>query len=353
MQPHEFYFLVRAEAEAAARRRYPHTSPQLPSRLRAHASSKPPSSAGRRIEVPDDLVAWHEKFFGEAGRPWIEALPDLAAELLDRWRLRQDGPPTCGAVALVLPVVGADGTPGVLKLQPVDDETVGEPIALRTWNAQGAVRLLKHDPTSGSMLLERLDHRSLETVPDDLAALETLSQILARLCAVPAPGGLRRLADIAAELLDRVPPAVSKVSDPTERRLLATCAGAVRELLPEPGDRLLHGDLHFHNVLASYPSDHREPWVAIDPKPLVGDPGFELLAALHNRWDDVVATGDVPRAVRRRFDLMTGTLGLDRQRAAGWTLAGVLRNALWDIEHATTSWHTEPDKAVAYALLGQ
>jgi streptomycin 6-kinase len=342
MNAHEYYFLVRVEAEAQARRRFP--------RKRQRAVR-----ADRRIEVPEALVAWHHRFFGAAGRPWIDALPDLAADLLDRWQLRVDGAPTCGAVALVLPVLDADGTPGVLKLQPVDDETVGEPIALRAWNGRGAVRLLRHDPASGSMLLERLDSRSLGTVDDDLAALKILSQLLSRLCAVPAPAGLRRLADVGAELLDRVPAALALVSDPVERRLLDRCVGALRELLPEPGDRLLHWDLHFDNVLAAcprtYDSDEREPWLAIDPKPLAGDPGFELLAALHNRWSDVVATGDVPRAVRRRFDLMTETLGLDRQRAAGWTLVRVLQNALWDMENATTSWHTEPDRAVARALL--
>jgi streptomycin 6-kinase len=305
------------------------------------------------LEVPDELVVSHVKFFGAAGRAWIAALPGLADDLLDRWALRRDdGPPMCGAVALVLPVRLADGAPAVLKLQPVDDETGGEPAALRAWDGHGAVRLFQHDPDSGSMLLERLDSgRTLESVPDDLAALQTLSELLARLCAVPAPAGMRRLADVAAAMLDRVPTALALLSDPVVRRLVETCAGAVGDLIPEAGDRLLHWDLHFDNVLGALDGDRREPWLAIDPKPLAGDPGFELLAALHNRWDDVVATGDVPRAVRRRFDLMTEVLGLDRQRAAGWTLGRVLQNVLWEVESADTIWHADPDRAVAHALL--
>lgn len=85
---------------------------------------------------------------------------------------------------------------------------------------------------------------------------------------------------------------------------------------------------------------------------LAGDPGFELLAALHNRWDDVVATGDVPRAVRRRFDLMTEVLGLDRQRAVAWTMARILQNKLWEVESDDSTWHAELDEAVAAALSG-
>ena len=89
--------------------------------------------------------------------------------------------------------------------------------------------------------------------------------------------------------------------------------------------------------------------MAIDPKPLVGDPGFDLLAALHNRWDDVIATGDVPRAVRRRFDLMTEILGLDRRRATVWTLARILQKALWEAENGA-SCSAAFDAAIAEAI---
>ena len=310
------------------------------------------SPAGSRIEVPEALVAWHRKFFGEAGRAWIEAAPDLAAGLLDRWALQPDGAPTCGAVALVVPVARADGTLAVLKLQPVTNDTVGEPDALRGWNGNGAVRLLDHDPASGSMLLERLDaDRALAGVHDDLAALQILSELLARLNAVLAPAGLRRLSDVGADLLDRVPRALALVRDPSQQRLIKAGASALEEVLPEPGDRLLHDDLHYFNILAPHPADPREPWLAIDPKPLAGDPGFELLPALHNRWEGAAATGDLPRAIRRRFDLMTDILGLDRKRATRWTLARILQNVLWDIEHDDTIWHTEPDRAIAGILL--
>ncbi|MDV9202930.1 aminoglycoside phosphotransferase family protein, partial [Streptomyces sp. Wh19] len=116
----------------------------------------------------------------------------------------------------------------------------------------------------------------------------------------------------------------------------------------EPGDRLLHWDLHYDNVLAG----EREPWLAIDPEPLAGDPGFDLMPAMHNRWDEIVATGDVPRAVLRRFDRLTEVLGLDRQRAIGWTLGRVLQNALWDIEDGRTV--LEPAQvAIATALLAR
>jgi streptomycin 6-kinase len=308
------------------------------------------SSSGSRVVVPEELAASHARFFGAAGRAWIDALPRLAAACLRRWHLTLDGRQRFGAVALILPVRCADGAPAVLKLQPVDEETAGEPAALRAWRGHGAVRLLEHDPGTGSMLLDRLDaDRTLAAVADDLAALRILTGIMAGLHAVPAPPGIRRLGDIAAAMLDRVPPVLGTVGDPDERHLIGTCAAAVADLVAEPGDRLLHWDLHFDNVLATLDDPGR--WLAIDPKPLIGDPGFDLLAALHNRWEDVVATADVPRAVRRRFDLMTDVLGLDRQRAIGWTLGRILENRLWEAENSDTAWSTGPDRAIARALV--
>ncbi|GAA1258738.1 aminoglycoside phosphotransferase family protein [Streptomyces javensis] len=300
----------------------------------------------RRIDVPEAFSASFAEH-DAAGRAWLAQLPRLAADFLDRWDLRPAGAAAHGMASLVLPVTGADGTPSVLKLQQVREETEGAPLGLRTWNGNGVVLLLDHDPDTGTMLLERLDaSRPLSSLPDDTAAMRVLADLLARLTSVPAPGGLRRLSDIAAAMLEQTPGAVPALRDPAERRLVRVCASAVAELLDEPGDRLLHWDLHYDNILAG----QREPWLTIDPEPLTGDPGFELLPALDNRWDEVLATGDPTRAVLRRFDLLTEALGLDRRRATGWTLGRVLQNALWDIEDGKAT--LEPAQVtIATALL--
>ncbi|WP_406343857.1 aminoglycoside phosphotransferase family protein [Streptomyces sp. NBC_00648] len=276
---------------------------------------------GRVIDIPDELIATQTEFNGEAGRAFVAALPGRAEEFLDRWGLRPDaGPAMYGMCALVLPVTADDGTPAVLKLQLLDEENAGEPVALRVWDGSGAARLLRHDAATGTMLLERLDSsRELTTMPSRSAVL-VIADLLSRLTSVPAPPEMRRLADIAAGMLEETPRAVRELRDPAERRLLEDCAAAVREVAAEPGDRLLHWDLHYENVLAA----DREPWLAIDPKPLAGDPGFELLPALVNRFD---AT-----QLRWRFDAMTEVLGLDRARARAWTLGRVLQNCLWEIE---------------------
>ncbi|MFD8571204.1 aminoglycoside phosphotransferase family protein [Streptomyces sp. NPDC059639] len=296
------------------------------------------------IDIPDGLVQSQFTYAGEAGRAFIAALPARVEEFVERWGLRVEGPAMHGMAALVLPVVRrADGTPAVVKFQVLDEETEGEPVALRVWGGDGAVRLLDHDPGTGTMLLERLDAaRMLSVVEDSREAVTVIAGLLARLTAGPAPDGMRRLADIAAAMLAEVPGALARIGDPGQRGLVADCAAALREVAADgAGDRLLHWDLHFENVLATV--DGREPWVAIDPKPLAGDPGFDLWPALDNRFES--------DEVLWRFEAMTAAVGLDRERARGWTLGRVVQNVLWDVEdgRALSADHLE----VARRLLGR
>ncbi|MET8707408.1 aminoglycoside phosphotransferase family protein [Streptomyces californicus] len=303
------------------------------------------------IDVPEELAASQSRYNGVAGRAFVAGLPDLAARCLERWGLRPDGPSMHGMCALVLPVVReADGRPAALKLQVVDEETAGEPVALRAWAAAGAgaVELLDHDPESGALLLERLDERRpLSGEKDVREAVGVLGGALARLVAVPAPEGLRTLGGVVARMLAAAPEAVALLADAADRRLLADCAAAVREVAGEPGDRLLHWDLHYDNILAGRAEAGRAgEWIALDPKPLAGDPGFELFPALDNLFD--------ADEVVWRFDALTEALGLDhdRERARAWTLGRVLQHGLWaagDGEGRLPPDHAE----IARRLLGR
>jgi len=278
------------------------------------------------IHIPAGLVESQFTYGREAGRAFIAALPARVEEFLQRWQLRIDGPTMHGMAALVLPVVLPDGGPAAIKFQHLDEETEGEPDAMLLWGGNGAARLLDYDDQTGTLLLERLDSGRMLSTMCDRGTAETrqavlvIAELLARLTAVPAPEGMRRLGDVTALMVENLPAALAVISDPAERALLDQCGGAVREVMGEPGQRLLHWDLHYENVLAS----EREPWLAIDPKPLAGDPGFELFPAIDNSFD----AGEV----LWRFDAMTEVLNLDRERAKAWTLGRVLQNSLWEIQ---------------------
>jgi streptomycin 6-kinase len=305
------------------------------------------------IVVPAELADLHQKYSGSSGRAWISAVPALAARCIDHWQLQVDGESTFGAVALIIPVARRDGSKAVLKLQPVDDETAGEPAALQAWAGRGAVRLLGHQAGSGAMLLERLDaSQDLTVVTDDQTAARIIAELLVQLNSVPAPDGMRRLGDIAAGILAQAPDAVRLAADTDERRLLSECAARLDEITTDPiENRLLHWDLHYFNVLAT--QDGCQRWTAIDPKPLSGDSGFELMPALWNRWEDLIQTGDLTRALLRRFDVMIEVMALDRSRAATWTLARVLQNAVWDLVSFNEPQIQAAQRTIAEVLLSR
>jgi streptomycin 6-kinase len=98
--------------------------------------------------------------------------------------------------------------------------------------------------------------------------------------------------------------------------------------------RIVHGDLHYMNVLAA-PSDvvaERGEWLAIDPKPMSGDPHYEIAPMLWNRWDELA--GDVRDGLRRRFLTLVDHAGLDEARARNWVVVRMVLNANWAVQDA-------------------
>ena len=92
--------------------------------------------------------------------------------------------------------------------------------------------------------------------------------------------------------------------------------------LPGSADRsvLLCTDLHAGNVLAA----EREPWLAIDPKPFVGDPAYDAVQHMLN-CDERLA-GDPAGLSRRMADL----LDVDPERVRLWLFARCVQESLHD-----------------------
>jgi streptomycin 6-kinase len=102
-----------------------------------------------------------------------------------------------------------------------------------------------------------------------------------------------------------------------------------RELADEPGGSVVHGNLHYGNVLAA----DREPWLAIAPRPLNGDPHYEVAPMLWSRWDEL--TGNIREGVRRRFYTLVDAAGFDEERARAWVIVRVVRAATRELANST------------------
>jgi len=277
------------------------------------------------MRLPDGVHA-----FAVRGPEWaafVDRLPGLLRDLLAEWGLVVDGPPTHGYCALVVPVL-ADGAEAVLKVAFPDDESEHEALVLQHWGGRGAVRLLRADPHRRALLLERLQSRDL-TELWDVEACEVVGGLYGRLH-VPAPPQLRTVASYVQQWTAAL--AALPRDAPIPRRLVEQTQSLARDLTADPGGagRIVHGDLHGENVLAA----DREPWLVIDPKGMSGDPHYEPAPLLWNRWEEVVDSGNVRDAVRRRFHAVVDAAGLDEHRARDWVVVRMVLNAHWAIEDA-------------------
>ena len=97
---------------------------------------------------------------------------------------------------------------------------------------------------------------------------------------------------------------------------------------------LLHGDLHHHNILAA----GRQPWLAIDPKGIVGEPAYEVGALLRNPMPELLQSERPKRLLARRLDILSERLGFERERLVGWGTAQAVLAAWWSLEDHGRDW---------------
>lgn len=256
-------------------------------------------------------------------------LPRVVRDLIAEWELVADGEIIAGRTSVVLPVT-TTGRSAVLKIAAGAEPARHEILALQTWHGDGAVRMLRADPRRAAMLLERLHADDLTTVPA-VEACEIVARLYGRLH-VPAPPQLvplTRHVEQWTDALERLPR-----DAPLPRRVVEHAVHLGRAFAGDDAStgRLVHGDLHYANVLAA----ERQPWLAIAPQPMSGDPHYEIAPLLSNRWSEIVAGGDVRTAVRRRFHTVVDVAGLDEERARGWVVVREACTAMWAIEDGDT-----------------
>lgn len=264
---------------------------------------------------------------------WFDRLPRMVADLVEEWELRYDGLPRHGYCSLVVPVRTTGGRPAVLKVALPDDENEHEHLALQRWQGNGAALLLRADPRRYALLLERLHFEDLSELWD-VDACEIVAGFYQRLHVAALPQ-LRPLTSYV-ERWNAGLAALPKDA-PMPRRLVEQAVSLAASFLSDDAStgRMIHGDLHYENVLAA----DREPWLVIDPKPMSGDPHYEVAPLLWNRWDEVVASGRVRDAVRRRFHAVVDAAGLDEDRARDWVVVRALLNAFWSVDDARSLGH--------------
>ena len=293
-------------------------------------------------QVSDGFKQRVIKVHGEAGGNWLNRLANTIAECEQRWSIRVRPPFAPLSHNYVAPVLFADGGDGLLILAVPHHEFMIEVDALRIYDAKGMVKLLAGDPELGAMLLERLNPgASLSSIPDDEQATSIAAQVMRQLRrAPPSEHPFPAVSDWVSGL-DKLRERFSGTTGPISASLVERAETTFLELINTMGPPvLLHGDLHHDNILYA----RREPWLAIDPKGVVGEAEYEVGAFVRNR----LFLGPRPeRILAHRVDQFVEELGFDRERILGWSLAQAVLSAWWSFEDSGQVW----DEAIACAEL--
>jgi len=301
------------------------------------------------MDIPQGFSRVIVELYGAEGAQWLDRLPALIAGLAERWSLAVLPPFDPLSYNYVAPAIRDDGTQAVLKVGVPNRELLTEMDALRLFNGQGAVRLLKFDRDGGAMLLECLRPGTpLATLTDDEQATSIAAHVMHVLWRpVPAEHffptvvywarGLQRLRAQYGGSTGPFPAGLVQQAETLFAELIGSMAAPV----------LLHGDLHHWNILAA----EREPWLAVDPKGLVGEPAYEVGALLRNALPEPIAWPETRRVLARRVDQLAEELGFDRARLLGWGLAQAVLSAWWSLEDHGHGWEQAIACAEQFAAL--
>ncbi|MBB5937848.1 aminoglycoside phosphotransferase family protein [Streptomyces zagrosensis] len=291
-----------------------------------------PSAAGPADAalVPPGLPVVTEMSKTASGRTWLAGLPALIGEFRDRWSLRLGPPIHGGSCSWVAPATLPGGGAAVLKLTWPHREASGEAAGLRSWDGNGAVRLLAADSGRYALLVERctpgIELGDAAHVPTE-ARLTAAAELLNGLWSAPPPtnSGLERVAAVASEWARQVEERMTRLTPGYDPALVAIGVKLLRTL---PGTAMrevvVHGDLNPGNVLAA----GRRPWLAIDPKPMVGDPAYDAWPLL-TQLDEPFELADPRPVLADRYALVADVVGEDARRLLAWSVARAVESALW------------------------
>jgi streptomycin 6-kinase len=284
------------------------------------------------VQIPEGLSEKIVRVHGARGLQWIEQLPDLISYSSRRWSLKLGQPFTNLSYNLVLAATGADGADLVLKLGVPCLELQTEASALDLFRGIGAVRLLDHDAPRGILLSERVvPGTPIHEMQSDLEAARTAATLMRQLWRSPPTNQPFPALATWFQAFDRLRNKFSGGTGPFPAKLIEKAERAFADL-NESTDRsvILHGDLHHTNILFS----RTRGWLAIDPKGICGDAGYEVGPFMLNQLPVGASESARLETFAQRLSVFSDELNINRERLAQWSFCHAVLSALWDFEES-------------------
>jgi streptomycin 6-kinase len=286
------------------------------------------------VRLPAQLAANVALWDQDALTPgWLNALPATVADLCAKWSIEIDPGIPDTYMTLVLLGHSADLGPVVIKSSPLAAEFRAEATALRLAAGENVARLYDVDFERSAMVIERIvpgtQLRQVAMSDEDATRLAAAT-VATMWRPHPDPAGLHPLRQWMRALFEWSPR-----PDRIDQALIAQAQELGASLLANSSRVcLLHGDFQHHNLLQRASGD----WAIIDPKGLVGDPGFDIAAWMYNP-PGMTDRADYGEIAQRRLAICSEVWGIDQNELAAWAFVGAVLNACWSAKDpAPAEW---------------
>lgn len=281
------------------------------------------------MQLSKELIKNIISIYGLVGKKWLDNLPSLLDHYAKKWHLTVKDCFNNASFNVVAEVILDNGRFAILKCGVPSKEFINEVTALQYFNGVGSVKLLDAEAGAGIMLLERLIPGTLlEEIPNETQCVISSVELIRKLhrpCQETAvfPSladwfqGFQRLFQYFKGRTGPFPKQLVERADAISQELLASMGPTV----------LLHGDLHYANILLS----DEYGWLAIYPKGVIGEREYEIpFTRLKGEIDESL--------IKRRLDQFIEISGFDRSRVLGWAFCKAVLAAWWSFEDRGEIW---------------
>ncbi|WP_342219568.1 aminoglycoside phosphotransferase family protein [Rickettsiella endosymbiont of Miltochrista miniata] len=280
-------------------------------------------------ELIKNLINIH----GVQGKKWLDALPSFISSYEKKWQFILEDFFNNASFNVGAAVTLTNGSPAVLKCSIPSKEFTNEIAALQHFSGIGAVKILRSDHHTGIMLLEKLTpgtflEESSSEMQNTLISVELMNKLHKTIQEQEIPL-FPSLANWF-QGFDRLYQYFQGETGPFPKKLIDRAQAINKELLASMGPLvLLHGDLHYANILLS----DKHGWLSIDPKGVIGEREYEI------PFPRISEAGNVNKiSIKRRLDQFIEVSGFDRQRILGWAFSKAALAAWWSFEDNGEVW---------------
>ena len=211
-------------------------------------------------------------------------------------------------------------------------------------NGKGAVKLLKIDESRRAIVLERLSPgANLKEVcrADEPEAVTIAIKIMRKILKEPPEISAFRRFEDWFEVFEKA----ANTKFPDE---FISKASRFYEELSSASKRkfLIHGDLHHENILSA----KREPFLAIDPKGIIGDIGYEIAVFLNNHLWGLATEPNLKEKLNDAVRQFSEAFEIEPRELRKWAFAQIVLSAWWTFEENGESWKIDLELAEIWGL---